>query len=65
MKGKDKGEKGNGIYLGSMLKRREHARRNKRCLACYQEGKNFLALHEFSEILNIFLNYSVFKFQRT
>ena len=31
-KGKDQGEKGNGIYLGSMLRKKERARKKKQSL---------------------------------
>ena len=42
MRGKDQGEKGKGIYLGSILRKKEKARKKKqRYLACYQEGKQF------------------------
>ena len=41
-KGKGQGEKGNGIYLGSISRKKERARKKRqRCLACYQEGKTF------------------------
>ena len=44
-KGKDQGEKGNGIYLGSIMRKKEKARKKKqKCRACYQEGKKFFEL---------------------
>ena len=48
-KGKDQGEKGNEIYLGSILRKERARKKKQRCLACYLNGKNFLSPRENSK----------------